>query len=446
MGEWLRATGLHVEVGTAFLTGASAAFLVDRQPYVALGALAMWMVGAYHSGRAVTTPLSRQYRALVGSATLPLAAVAAGVAYLDLAATHVSEAFAAMIAAAATAVVFRTLRWRLQAPVRVVVVGDRGAVATHTSTWARTRSVQVVGGMVVEEGLDSEAVPREILGVPTVGGVEEAPDRVRSWSADLVVVHPGASVSSETFRRLTWLLEDSNVSVGVSGVFDAVAPHRLTPGRLDNLGVLNVRTPRPSSIVRGVKAALDRALGALLLLLAAPLLVALAMAIRLDSPGPVLFKQARVGRNGRIFEVYKMRTMVTDAERLKEQLAADNEFDTVLFKMKRDPRTTRVGSFLRRSSLDELPQLINVVRGEMSLVGPRPYVPQEVAQMDPDVLRRHAVQPGITGLWQVSGRSDLDWDESAALDTYYADNWSLSGDAKIVARTVKAVVAAKGAY
>jgi lipopolysaccharide/colanic/teichoic acid biosynthesis glycosyltransferase len=131
---------------------------------------------------------------------------------------------------------------------------------------------------------------------------------------------------------------------------------------------------------------------------------------------------------------------------MKTALCAENEFDSVLFKMKRDPRVTRVGRFLRKSSLDELPQLINVVRGEMSLVGPRPFLPEEVARMDADTLRRHAVQPGITGLWQVSGRSDLDWDDSAALDTYYADNWSLSGDAKIAARTVTAVLGGKGAY
>jgi lipopolysaccharide/colanic/teichoic acid biosynthesis glycosyltransferase len=138
--------------------------------------------------------------------------------------------------------------------------------------------------------------------------------------------------------------------------------------------------------------------------------------------------------------------MVTDADGLKDDLKDVNEFDSVLFKMKDDPRITRVGRFLRRSSLDELPQLINVARGEMSLVGPRPYVPQEVAEMDGDTLRRHAVQPGITGLWQVSGRSDLSWEETSALDTYYADNWSLSGDAMIAVRTVKAVLGAKGAY
>ena len=141
-----------------------------------------------------------------------------------------------------------------------------------------------------------------------------------------------------------------------------------------------------------------------------------------------------------------MRTMVSDADELKHRLAEANEYDGVLFKMKRDPRVTRVGRFLRRSSLDELPQLLNVLRGEMSLVGPRPFLPSETAEMEPDNLRRLAVKPGMTGLWQVSGRSDLGWDESVALDTYYADNWTLGGDAEIAMRTVSAVVGAKGAY
>jgi lipopolysaccharide/colanic/teichoic acid biosynthesis glycosyltransferase len=209
---------------------------------------------------------------------------------------------------------------------------------------------------------------------------------------------------------------------------------------------MDVRPPRPSNFVRGLKSAGDRLAAAVLLVLVAPVMLAMVVAVRLDSRGPALFTQDRVGRGGKLFKVYKMRTMVQDAEQIKAGLSEVNEFDSVLFKMKRDPRITRVGNFLRRSSLDELPQLFNVVRGEMSLVGPRPFLPDEVARMDEDTLRRHAVQPGITGLWQVSGRSDLAWDESAALDTYYADNWSLSGDVAIGLRTVKAVVAGKGAY
>ena len=184
----------------------------------------------------------------------------------------------------------------------------------------------------------------------------------------------------------------------------------------------------------------------MLLVLLAPLLLGIAAAVRLDSKGPAFFRQTRIGREGKPFTHYKVRTMVANAEDIKGELCAANEFDDVLFKMKHDPRITRLGSFLRKYSLDELPQLVNVVRGEMSLVGPRPFLPSEVAQMDRDTLRRHAVQPGITGLWQVSGRSDLNWEAAAELDTYYADNWNLAMDARIAARTVGAVVGAKGAY
>lgn len=442
---WLRIWGLHVEVMTAFAVGLVAALLTAPQPYVGIVALATWLLGAFHGGQSVTTPLTSQLKRSVSAALLPMALVGAGVGFVSLPATAVPQAFTAVLAALGTSAVMRGLRWRLQAPVRVVVVGDRAAIATATARWARTDRVHVVGGLVVEAGLDSDAVPHEILGVPTARGLDDVKALVALWQADLVVVHPGA-VTPEAFRRLTWTLDGDRVSIGVSGVLDAVAPHRITPGSLERSAIMDVRAPRPSSVVRASKSAFDRLAGAALLLVASPVLLAMVVAVRLDSKGPAFFAQSRVGRDGKLFKVYKMRTMVPDAEAIKSGLAEANEFDGVLFKMKRDPRITRVGSFLRKSSLDELPQLINVVKGDMSLVGPRPFVPNEVEQMDADTLRRHAVQPGITGLWQVSGRSDLGWDESAALDTYYADNWSFTGDLAIGLRTVKAVLAGKGAY
>jgi exopolysaccharide biosynthesis polyprenyl glycosylphosphotransferase len=443
---WLRFWGLHLEVGAAFLAGVTVAFMEDPRPQTALLALTVWLLGAYHSGRAVTTPLTRQFRSLMASAALPLCAVAAGVAFAGISPLHISRTFTTLGAASIASVICRTARWRWQAPVRVVVVGDRAAVASATTRWTHDSSVQLVGGLITEPGLEPEAVPHEILGVPTAPGIEAAGTLAEQWRADLVVVHSGPGVDADVFRRITWALEGSRVAIGVSGVLESVSPHRITPGRLNNLGVIDVRHPRPSTVVRGMKSALDRGLGLVLLVLATPVLVALAAAIRLDNEGPALFRQTRIGREGKPFTVYKLRTMVADAEAIKDDLRDANEADDVLFKMKHDPRVTRLGSFLRRSSLDELPQLINVVRGEMSIVGPRPFLPSEVAQMDEDTLRRHAVQPGITGLWQVSGRSDLSWDAAADLDTYYADNWSLVMDAKIAAQTVKAVVGAKGAY
>lgn len=210
-----------------------------------------------------------------------------------------------------------------------------------------------------------------------------------------------------------------------------------------DIGTLRLPGTRRAS--RFVKATIDLVGAALLLVLVAPLLLVLMIGIWIDSPGPAIFRQARVGRDGHLFEVFKLRTMVDGAEEQKAALLADNEYDGVLFKMRRDPRVTRFGALLRRSSLDELPQLVNVVRGQMSLVGPRPSLPEEVAVMDEHTRRRFAVRPGITGLWQVSGRSNLGWDEAKVLDTYYADNWTVTGDVRILLRTVKAVLTADGA-
>jgi lipopolysaccharide/colanic/teichoic acid biosynthesis glycosyltransferase len=203
--------------------------------------------------------------------------------------------------------------------------------------------------------------------------------------------------------------------------------------------------PRANRASRVVKVSLDAVLAAVLLVFVSPVLLVLMLAVRLDSAGPAVFRQVRVGKDGRLFEVLKLRTMVCGAEELKASLLAENECDGVLFKIRQDPRITRFGALLRRTSMDELPQLINVLRGEMSLVGPRPSLPDEVAVMDTDALRRFAVRPGMTGLWQVSGRSNLGWDEAKALDTYYADHWTVSGDLVILLRTAKAVVTADGA-
>jgi exopolysaccharide biosynthesis polyprenyl glycosylphosphotransferase len=197
---------------------------------------------------------------------------------------------------------------------------------------------------------------------------------------------------------------------------------------------------------RVVKGVMDRLAAALGLLLAGPLLLVLMAAVRLDSPGPALFRQQRVGRGNDRFTMLKLRTMTVDAEERREDLVGLNESDGALFKIRNDPRITRVGRMLRRFSLDELPQLVNVLRGEMSLVGPRPPLPSEVADYEYDVRRRLAVKPGLTGLWQVSGRSDLPWDEAVRLDLRYVDNWSPLLDLQILFKTGRAVLSRSGAY
>jgi exopolysaccharide biosynthesis polyprenyl glycosylphosphotransferase len=211
--------------------------------------------------------------------------------------------------------------------------------------------------------------------------------------------------------------------------------------------MIHVEAPEFRGGRKLVKGLSDRALAATALLLVAPLCLVVAVAIKLTSRGPVLFRQTRVGRGGREFQVLKFRTMVAGAHAMRDILADRNEKnDGLLFKIRNDPRVTLVGRWLRRWSLDELPQLANVVSGQMSLVGPRPPLPEEVARYDGDVARRLLVKPGITGLWQVSGRSDLSWEDGVRLDLYYVENWSLAADLVILCKTVGAVIRQRGAY
>jgi exopolysaccharide biosynthesis polyprenyl glycosylphosphotransferase len=194
------------------------------------------------------------------------------------------------------------------------------------------------------------------------------------------------------------------------------------------------------------KRAFDVVVAGGVLLLASPLLLLAAMAIKLTSRGPIFFSQVRVGREGRDFRIYKLRTMVVGAEQLLPELMDQNEADGPLFKMTNDPRVTRVGRILRKTSIDELPQLWNVLRGDMSIVGPRPALPSEAEHWTPELHERLQVLPGITGMWQVSGRSDTDFEQYQRLDLYYVDNWSLWRDMSIVGRTFGVVLFGKGAH
>ncbi|SEC02305.1 exopolysaccharide biosynthesis polyprenyl glycosylphosphotransferase [Streptomyces sp. 2231.1] len=264
--------------------------------------------------------------------------------------------------------------------------------------------------------------------------------------ADLVFVVASPQMSGERLRRLSWALHDRGCPLVVlPGIVD-IARRRLRLTSAAGLTQLHILPPARRGVPVLVKAAMDRVGALLLLVLLAPLLLALALAVRLGSPGPAFYRQLRVGRDNTRFPMWKFRTMVVGADRLKSELAASNENDGHMFKMRRDPRVTPLGRILRRYSLDELPQLFNVLLGHMSLVGPRPPVPEEVLMYNQIEMRRLHVRPGLTGLWQVSGRSDLSWHETVALDLRYVDNWSLAGDMNVMARTVRAVLDGQGAY
>jgi exopolysaccharide biosynthesis polyprenyl glycosylphosphotransferase len=210
--------------------------------------------------------------------------------------------------------------------------------------------------------------------------------------------------------------------------------------------MIGVKEVSISGLNQIVKRSIDLVFSALVLILTAPLMGLIALMIKLESPGPVLFRQERVGRNSRRFTVYKFRSMIEGAEYQQEALQEFNEAEGPLFKIKRDPRMTRVGRFLRKLSLDELPQFYNVLSGEMSLIGPRPPLPAEVKQYQEWHKRRLEVMPGITGLSQISGRSTLTFDETALLDIYYVENWSLGLDTKTLLQTIPKVIFGNGAY
>ncbi len=435
---------------TELLGGAGAALgvaaLLGSLDIVVVLGLAVWALISNLRRPSVAGPAIRQVTPLFRScgAVLALGALLAAVGLVDL--TVESWLVLSLVTAPTVAALIRAVAVHRAGPVRTLLVGDLMAVSQWTEQWRGRRGVHVVGAVVVQPDSDEAAIPRDLLGVSVSTSVDDLAARVELHDADLVAFAQSPGVTDELVRRATWQLEDSRAATAMLGLFDGVAPARITPGVVGGETLCELEAPRRSTFVVHVKHAVDRIAAGLGLLLILPLMVVLAIAIRLDSRGPVVFKQIRVGRHGAPFTVYKLRTMVTDAEEIKHRLADANEFDGVLFKMREDPRITRLGSFLRRSSLDELPQLVNVLKGEMSLVGPRPFLPSETAEMTKDQLRRLAVRPGITGLWQVSGRSDLDWEESVALDTFYADNWSLTVDAQIAVRTVSAVIGGKGAY
>jgi exopolysaccharide biosynthesis polyprenyl glycosylphosphotransferase len=261
-----------------------------------------------------------------------------------------------------------------------------------------------------------------------------------------VIFADGSFPTPADFRRMAWQLEDLDTQMIVVPAITDTSAQRLEVRPVAGLPLVDVERPRAIASGRWVKRTFDIVGAGLLLLLAAPVMGLVALAIKLEDGGPVLFRQLRVGRKGEVFECLKFRSMVPDAEARLAALADLNEGAGPLFKMTRDPRITRVGRFIRRFSIDELPQFWNALVGDMSLVGPRPALPSEVARYDSDARRRLDVRPGLTGLWQVSGRSDLAWDDAIRLDLYYVDNWSMVQDLMILGKTANAVVGSAGAY
>lgn len=286
-------------------------------------------------------------------------------------------------------------------------------------------------------------------GLPVLGHKPDANsiiEAIDACGADAVAVSAGVQLHPQTLRHLGWELASRNIGLIMAPALTDIAGPRIHTQQVAGLPLIHVTTPTLEGGQRVAKRLFDIAVASALLILAAPLMVLIACLIKAGSRGPVFFRQVRVGIEGAHFNMLKFRSMVVDAEKQLAQLADRNEGNGVLFKIRDDPRVTRIGGFLRRYSLDELPQLINVIAGSMSLVGPRPPLPKEVEAYEHDVRRRLLVKPGLTGLWQVSGRSNLSWQDSVRLDLYYVENWSLAGDLIIILRTVRAVFHSTGAY
>lgn len=325
-----------------------------------------------------------------------------------------------------------------------ILVGQLDTVRHLNARWSERKDIDVVA-------VCSWRSPHELAPAGSVADwglghvVRDVLAAVSERRATSVVIASRRAFTNPALRHLVWALQRAEVDcLVVADMNDHV--EFLEPRRVGDQIALSLRSPHEHLISVLVKSVLDRLAAAIGLVVLSPILVAVAIMIRLGSRGPAIFRQERTGHDGRPFRIYKFRTMVLDAEDQLAALRSRNEGAGPLFKVKNDPRITRLGRILRRASIDELPQLINVLRGEMSLVGPRPALPAETVQYDEWMWRRLHVKPGLTGLWQVSGRSALSWEDSVRVDLQYVNNWSLRLDALILLRTVRAVLARDGAH
>jgi exopolysaccharide biosynthesis polyprenyl glycosylphosphotransferase len=329
---------------------------------------------------------------------------------------------------------------------RVLLVGSQ-ASAEHL---ARELASQPAAGYLVVgacvPGGDIDSLPG--TSIPVFTDIDKLQDAMAAVTADTVVVSSSEALPPQRMRELSWGLEPGRQHLVVAPSLTDIGGPRIHTRPVAGLPLIHVETPRYEGKRLFAKRAFDLIGSGLLILFLSPFLLLIAAAIRLSTPGAVLFKQQRVGINGEPFVMLKFRSMVTDAESqlttLREK--SRDEGNTVMFKMKNDPRITPIGGFLRRFSLDELPQLFNVFAGSMSIVGPRPSLESEVRDYESHVHRRFLVKPGITGLWQVSGRSNLSWADTVRLDLFYVENWSITGDFSILWRTARAVLSRDGAY
>jgi exopolysaccharide biosynthesis polyprenyl glycosylphosphotransferase len=327
---------------------------------------------------------------------------------------------------------------------RVIAVGDPAGVSEVVDALRQSKYLgyQVIG-VAVPEGVSTAP---ELFPVPVLGDVGEARQLCSAMGADTILVTRGGFATARELRRVAWALERSSIQLVIVPSVNEVAGSRIHMRPVAGLPLLHLEHPQAGEAGGLSKRLFDVVGASVTLMVLAPVMLAVALAIMATDRGPALFRQPRIGRDGRLFNCYKFRSMCIDAQSMERDLREAEGHQTALWKMERDPRLTRVGGFIRRYSLDELPQLLNVLKGEMSLVGPRPQQRWEVDTYTDWEHRRLRVRPGMTGLWQVSGRSKLSFDEAIRLDLYYVDNWTMTADLVIMAKTVRAVLGKTGAY
>jgi exopolysaccharide biosynthesis polyprenyl glycosylphosphotransferase len=332
----------------------------------------------------------------------------------------------------------------------VLAIGDKRAVSVLARELMRKQEhgYRIVGvGVPGYEESRGEAIVVNGEDIPILGDEFAALAAIRECGANTVAITGTEHFGVDGIRRLVWQLEAMDVDLVVSpGVID-IAGQRLTMRPVSGYALIHVEKPQYEGANRFQKRVFDFCFALAALMAISPILICAAIAIKLTSPGPVFYVAERIGLDGKPFRMLKFRTMVVDAETRLSALTAQNDSPgAVLFKMREDPRITSVGKLLRRYSIDELPQFINVLKHDMSVVGPRPPLRPEVETYDGDVKRRLLVKPGVTGLWQISGRSDLSWEDSVRLDLSYVENWSMATDLAIILKTIRAVLSHQGAY
>ena len=327
----------------------------------------------------------------------------------------------------------------------LIVAGSRtGVHDLICELRANPHAGYVVVGACIPDG--DRVQGTSIEGIPVLGDVLDVPAAVHQTGARSVAVGGCDSLTSTVVRNLGWELESTGTEmIVVPGLIDVAGP-RVLVSPAEGLSLVHIDAPTFSGGKYLAKSVIDWLLAFVAVIVLAIPLVLVAVAVKVTSPGPVLYRQERIGRDGHPFQMLKFRSMRPGADAERAALADLNEAAGPLFKMRDDPRVTRFGRYMRRYSIDELPQFFNVLRGDMALVGPRPQLPGEVAQYDGHASRRLLVKPGITGLWQVSGRSDLEWRVGLRKDVFYTENWTVFSDFVILAKTAKAIVAHKGAY